>query len=132
MRRVNVPRAPSLELYVLPNGGGQLLFRLLITPIRHKMRISLHGAEGDRTPDLCSAIAALSQLSYSPATMRDRHNSPNGRATYPSHTGHNIKAPLKDTGLSIHLKILENAPKSREIDLESPRNDLATTCLPSR
>ncbi len=24
------------------------------------------GAEGDRTPDLCSAIAALSQLSYSP------------------------------------------------------------------
>src|SRR5438874_9923270 len=26
------------------------------------------GAEGDRTPDLCSAIAALSQLSYSPAT----------------------------------------------------------------
>src|SRR6266511_3195495 len=25
-----------------------------------------HGAEGDRTPDLCSAIAALSQLSYSP------------------------------------------------------------------
>ena len=26
----------------------------------------LDGAEGDRTPDLCSAIAALSQLSYSP------------------------------------------------------------------
>ena len=26
-----------------------------------------YGAEGDRTPDLCSAIAALSQLSYSPA-----------------------------------------------------------------
>src|ERR1043166_2287533 len=25
-----------------------------------------NGAEGDRTPDLCSAIAALSQLSYSP------------------------------------------------------------------
>ena len=25
------------------------------------------GAEGSRTPDLCSAIAALSQLSYSPA-----------------------------------------------------------------
>ncbi len=24
------------------------------------------GAEGDRTPDLCSAIAALSQLSYGP------------------------------------------------------------------
>ncbi len=26
----------------------------------------LGGAEGIRTPDLCSAIAALSQLSYSP------------------------------------------------------------------
>ena len=25
-----------------------------------------HGAEGSRTPDLCSAIAALSQLSYGP------------------------------------------------------------------
>ena len=25
-----------------------------------------HGAEGNRTPDLCSAIAALSQLSYGP------------------------------------------------------------------
>ena len=29
-----------------------------------------NGAEGDRTPDLCSAIAALSQLSYSPALAR--------------------------------------------------------------
>ena len=28
--------------------------------------IPRNGAEGDRTPDLCSAIAALSQLSYSP------------------------------------------------------------------
>lgn len=25
MHLVNVPRAPSLELYVLPNGGGQLM-----------------------------------------------------------------------------------------------------------
>ena len=32
-----------------------------------------YGAEGNRTPDLCSAIAALSQLSYSPANQpRDR------------------------------------------------------------
>jgi hypothetical protein len=30
---------------------------------------SFNGAEGDRTPDLCSAIAALSQLSYSPAQL---------------------------------------------------------------
>src|SRR5262247_907601 len=28
------------------------------------------GAEGSRTPDLCSAIAALSQLSYSPLLER--------------------------------------------------------------
>src|SRR5256885_5078404 len=54
-----VPRTPSLELYVLPSGGGQLI----------KFQKS-DGAEGDRTPDLCSAIAALSQLSYSPARTR--------------------------------------------------------------
>src|SRR5688572_6282437 len=28
----------------------------------------IYGAEGSRTPGLCSAIAALSQLSYSPET----------------------------------------------------------------
>ena len=28
--------------------------------------VETRGAEGSRTPDLCSAIAALSQLSYSP------------------------------------------------------------------
>ena len=28
------------------------------------------GAEGDRTPDLCNAIAALSQLSYGPVPER--------------------------------------------------------------
>src|SRR5205085_1438369 len=50
---------PSLELYVLPSGDGQLI----------KFQKS-DGAEGDRTPDLCSAIAALSQLSYSPARTR--------------------------------------------------------------
>ena len=30
--------------------------------------IGANGAEGSRTPDLCSAIAALSQLSYSPVS----------------------------------------------------------------
>ena len=29
------------------------------------------GAEGDRTPDLCNAIAALSQLSYGPVPVYD-------------------------------------------------------------
>jgi hypothetical protein len=28
--------------------------------------VAFSGAEGSRTPDLCSAIAALSQLSYGP------------------------------------------------------------------
>lgn len=31
--------------------------------------VAAGGAEGNRTPDLCSAIAALYQLSYSPATV---------------------------------------------------------------
>ena len=37
------------------------------------------GAEGDRTPDLCNANAALSQLSYSPAfpgSPRERLSDP--------------------------------------------------------
>src|SRR5438094_8720208 len=38
---------------------------LPVTP-RGSATLDCHGAEGDRTPDLCSAIAALSQLSYSP------------------------------------------------------------------
>jgi hypothetical protein len=38
---------------------------LPVTP-RGSAAFNCHGAEGDRTPDLCSAIAALSQLSYSP------------------------------------------------------------------
>jgi hypothetical protein len=36
---------------------------------RHPQRdafFDLGGVEGDRTPDLCNAIAALSQLSYDP------------------------------------------------------------------
>jgi hypothetical protein len=36
----------------------------------HQGAVLVHGAEGDRTPDLCSAIAALSQLSYSPTKDR--------------------------------------------------------------
>ena len=33
----------------------------------------LSGDEGDRTPDLRNAIAALSQLSYVPKSKRERH-----------------------------------------------------------
>ena len=49
----DLPCSPPLELYVLPDGG--------------RLSENIYGAEGSRTPDLCSAIAALSQLSYSPA-----------------------------------------------------------------
>jgi hypothetical protein len=44
----------------------------MINPVREKaskfnvLMQSPGGAEGNRTPDLCSAIAALSHLSYSP------------------------------------------------------------------
>jgi hypothetical protein len=41
---------------------------------RRMMRAGLGGAEGIRTPDLRSAIAALSQLSYGPAAGTNRPN----------------------------------------------------------
>src|SRR5256885_11851323 len=63
-----MPRTPSLELSVLRNGGGQLPVLATSMPISY----DIDGAEGDRTPDLCSAIAALSQLSYSPASALAR------------------------------------------------------------
>ena len=81
-----MPRTPSLELSVLPSGVGQSTQRvychdlstdetLLLVRDTHKFTfraISPHGAEGDRTPDLCLAKAALSQLSYSPAWIAFR------------------------------------------------------------
>jgi hypothetical protein len=79
-----VPRAPSLELYVLPSGGGQLINFLKSS-----------GAEGDRTPDLCSAIAALSQLSYSPARTRRTVLKPVGLIR---RTGSKAKAPRNNAG----------------------------------
>ncbi len=57
-----LPRTPSLELSVLPNGGGQIPGLARSMPTDY----DIDGAEGDRTPDLCIANAALSQLSYSP------------------------------------------------------------------
>ena len=40
--------------------------------MRRSVRNKAGGAEGNRTPDLCSAIAALSHLSYSPAPPAGR------------------------------------------------------------
>ena len=64
-----LPRAPSLELCVLPIGGGQYIRKARTMPNRLILRSGerCYGADRDRTGDLCSAIAALSQLSYSPA-----------------------------------------------------------------
>ena len=42
------------------------------TEIGSHERYTAGGAEGNRTPDLCSAIAALSHLSYSPAPSLGR------------------------------------------------------------
>lgn len=42
------------------------LFRKLLPPLAFPNRKVSGGAEGNRTPDLRSAIAALSHLSYSP------------------------------------------------------------------
>ena len=81
-----MPRAPSLELCVLPSGGGQPYeprvdrvspLELYVLPKETGTQIvsaqpefqvaCQSGAEGSRTPDLLGAIQALSQLSYSPA-----------------------------------------------------------------
>ena len=64
-----LPRTPSLELSVLPNGGGQCI-DVGGKSESPRNEFTTSGAEGSRTPDLCSAIAALSQLSYSPALAR--------------------------------------------------------------
>src|SRR3954454_4152827 len=50
-----------------------------VLPVTPRGSFLCHGAEGDRTPDLCSAIAALSQLSYSPVVARVP---PRSRETY--------------------------------------------------
>ena len=103
-----VPRSLPLELSVLPDSGGQAfagdpdnLSHWNSPSYRSKSRtncvfsrisfqvsgracgaLEADGAEGNRTPDLCSAIAALSQLSYSPESQT--HTAPQterGRAT---------------------------------------------------
>ena len=48
--------------------GGPSVFPVLGREVvKTSAARAIGGAEGSRTPDLCSAIAALSQLSYSPA-----------------------------------------------------------------
>ena len=52
------------------------------------------GAEEDRTPDLCSAIAALSHLSYSP---RARGGAPLAALSHPCNDG--LRRSLKGPGV---------------------------------
>ncbi len=82
------------------------------------------GAEGDRTPDLCSAIAALSQLSYSPARTRRTALEPD-RAD-PSHRI-KAKAPRDWRGRS-DLNLADPPPKSIPNFSIGP----VTLCLASR
>ena len=75
-----VPRTSALELSVLPRDGGQTC--------AEQSNFHVSGAEGDRTPDLCSAIAALSQLSYSPEWEGTRRFADSGRShPVPGRTG---------------------------------------------
>ena len=108
-----LPRTPSLELSVLPNGGGQIpgLARSMPTVF------DKDGAEGDRTPDLCIANAALSQLSYSPAPTSDcetyhsvAHFS-RQTATAPRSCG----AAVTDTNLAGHPTLSTRRTTSREV-----------------
>jgi hypothetical protein len=60
-----------------PEGGGEDLIRNRVAAdLARKFvrRAKIGGAEGIRTPDLRSAIAALSQLSYGPAAGTNRPN----------------------------------------------------------
>ena len=58
-------RAKSPDHLISESGRKRPLFFCLAGK-RRKIRVEIGGVEGDRTPDLCNAIAALSQLSYDP------------------------------------------------------------------
>ena len=108
-----LPRTPSLELSVLPNGGGQIPGLAGSRPTVY----DIDGAEGDRTPDLCIANAALSQLSYSPATapVRDVYYPaalPGCQTTTaPRPSG----AAVTDTNLAGHPTLSTRRPIAREV-----------------
>ena len=108
-----LPRTPSLELSVLPNGGGQIPGLARSMPTVYDM----DGAEGDRTPDLCIANAALSQLSYSPAPASDREtfrfvaHFSRQTATAP----HSCGAAVTDTNLAGHPTLSTRRTTAREV-----------------
>src|SRR3954454_9838116 len=81
-RRHNPKKTAALSAAVLPLLGSNQDSpdpESGVLPVTPRGSFLCHGAEGDRTPDLCSAIAALSQLSYSPVVARVP---PRSRETY--------------------------------------------------
>jgi hypothetical protein len=123
-----LPRTPSLELSVLPNGGGQIPGLAKIGPTVY----DIDGAEGDRTPDLCIANAALSQLSYSPAPalVRDVYypiaSSRCQTATAPRPSG----AAVTDTNLAGHPTLSTRRRSAREVTGQRKNADRAAIFTP--
>jgi hypothetical protein len=71
--RIAVDAAPGIIGTIRPTEPGRKPSRLILLEPEAG---SLYGAEGARTPDLCNANAALSQLSYSPA-VKNASGNPN-------------------------------------------------------
>ena len=61
---------PARPTYAKASAGSLLSQPLAGLPAEAALAAKAGGAEGNRTPDLCSAIAALSHLSYSPAPAK--------------------------------------------------------------
>ena len=122
-----LPRTPSLELSVLPNGGGQLPGLARNMPTDY----DIDGAEGDRTPDLCIANAALSQLSYSPAPALVRDSwypiapSRCRTATAPRPSG----AAVTDTNLAGRPTLSTRRLTAREVTRAQNRAELAPSSI---
>ncbi len=83
---------------------------------------SQNGAEGDRTPDLCSAIAALSQLSYSPASMAHGE-----RGSAPS-IGQTETAP-QPCGAAVTVRNLAGRPALSSRRVTRARSRAITRCV---
>ena len=96
---------------------------------------NIDGAEGDRTPDLCIANAALSQLSYSPAPAPDRDvcypitSSGCQTATAPRPSG----AAVTDTNLAGRPTLSTRRLTAREVTKARNSTEptpLAVSCIP--
>src|SRR5688572_9561171 len=96
MNRPKTKKRPSIFESASDVGPGFAVLTAIGTlrPTGRRPAISenlIYGAEGSRTPGLCSAIAALSQLSYSPE-IGVRYTLP--AISTRSHSGFNDTTPL--------------------------------------